>query len=403
MYRIFSKRLFVCLALAALMIVIGTVGVFAQASVTVYALTTDGRVLAFAASDPGTLTNQVGITGVADGDRLIGIDVRPATGQVIALGSAGTLYVLNPATGSASRIGSTTFNPALNGSNFGFDFNPTVDRIRLTSEARQNLRLNPNNGVVAATDSALGYASSDRNASSTPSIVASAYTNNFAGGSSTTLYNIDAANDVLVSQIPPNNGTLNTIGALGVNATGDTSFDIMSDRLGSDTGYLSVGSSFYTINLANGSASLVGTIGGGVQVRGIAVTGSVGVAISVPMCSDFDGSSSPVVRVGFAVGEQAFCRVLFENRQSMSALAGAQIGSQDVLSRGVIQAVDVFRSDGGQRLASTAQVCLLGTGTLIFLDATQSPRVPTPLDSMMMDGYTCAFIANTGTAALVAN
>jgi hypothetical protein len=402
MVRIFSRRLFVSLALAALMMVFGTVGVFAQASVTVYALTTDDRVITFMASDPGTLTNQASISGVAEGDRLIGIDVRPATGQLFALGSAGTLYVLNPATGSATRVGSSTFNPALNGSAFGFDFNPTVDRIRLTSNAGQNLRLNPNNGAVAATDGALGYASGDRNAGSAPGIVASAYTNNFGGAGSTTLYNIDATNDVLVSQIPPNNGTLNTIGALGINATNDTSFDIMSDRLGSDAGYLSLGSSFYTINLANGSASFVGTIGGGVAVRAIAVTGSVGVAISVPMCSDFDGSASPVVRVGFAVGEQAFCRVLFENRQSMSALAGAQIGSQDVLNRGVIQAVDVFRADGGQPLSGIAQVCLLGTGSLIFLDATQSPRVPAQLDSMMMDGYTCAFIANTGTAVLVA-
>ena len=45
----------------------------------------------------------------------------------------------------------------LAGSDFGFDFNPTVDRIRLISDADQNLRLNPMTGGVAATDSMLKH------------------------------------------------------------------------------------------------------------------------------------------------------------------------------------------------------------------------------------------------------
>lgn len=43
------------------------------------------------------------------------------------------------------------------------------------------------------------------------------YTNQSAGTvATTTLYDLDLATGVLTTQNPPNNGTLNTIGALGV-------------------------------------------------------------------------------------------------------------------------------------------------------------------------------------------
>ena len=38
-----------------------------------------------------------------------------------------------------------------NGDDYGLDFNPTVDRIRVTNDADENLRINPNNGARADT------------------------------------------------------------------------------------------------------------------------------------------------------------------------------------------------------------------------------------------------------------
>jgi hypothetical protein len=114
-------------------------------------------------------------------------------------------------------VGATPFIPALAGASFGFDFNPTVDRIRVTSDAEQNLRLNPDTGAVAAVDTNLAYAAGDPGAGTNPSVAGSAYTNNFAGATSTTLYDIDNARHALVTQNPPNDGTLTTVGALGTN------------------------------------------------------------------------------------------------------------------------------------------------------------------------------------------
>ena len=369
---------------------------------TVYAITTDNRLISFDSASPGTLLSSTSITGLADGETVQGIDFRPANMQLIALGSSSRLYVLNTANGSATALGGS-FSTPLNGGSFGFDFNPTVDRIRLTSDARQDLRLNPNNGAVAAIDGALGFASADRNNTATPNIVASAYTNNFSTATTTTLYNIDATLDLLVTQNPPNAGTLNTIGALGVDATTQTSFDILSDALGSDIGYLSIGANLYLVNLASGGATLIGSIGA--SVTAIAVAGSTMTTMTVPMCADFNGSLNPVVRAEFPTNVgNIFCRVLAENR-ALIGQAAAQIGDASVISMGVIQAADIFMPDSmtAPTFASPIKVCLQGSGNFIFLSAQQSPRQPQVLTSMSEGGFTCAFIGSPGTVVLTSN
>ena len=106
----------------------------------------------------------------------------------------------------------------LSGANFGFDFNPTVDRIRVVSNMGQNLRVNPNDGTVAATDGMLNPG--------TPQVSAAAYTNNFAGATMTKLFVIDHNTDKLYEQNPPNNGVLVEVGALGVDITSANGFDI---------------------------------------------------------------------------------------------------------------------------------------------------------------------------------
>ena len=76
--------------------------------------------------------------------------------------------------------------------------------------------------MVAATDGAINPANTD--------ITAVAYTNSFAGATTTTLYNIDVATDQLYIQSPPNNGTLTAVGSLGVQAIGEAGFDIAPDN-----------------------------------------------------------------------------------------------------------------------------------------------------------------------------
>jgi Domain of unknown function (DUF4394) len=207
------------------------------------------------------VTTTVPVTGLQAGETLVGIDVRPANQQLYGVGSTSRLYTLNPLTGAATAVGSAgAFT--LNGTAFGTDFNPVPDRIRQVSNTEQSLRLNPNDGSLTATDTALNPAGN---------IVGVAYSNNFPGAPSTTLYAIDSAAGTLamiggLNGTPsPNGGAVTTVGSLGLgtNLNESIGFDIS----GSGTPFATITtggqSRLYTVNLATGAATLVGTIGTG--------------------------------------------------------------------------------------------------------------------------------------------
>lgn len=236
---------------------------------TIVALTSGNRLLFFDSATPGTVTKIITVT--TNSEPLVGIDFRPVTGDLYALGgTSGRLYVLNLVSSAASIPTGTP--PVLTGFRFGLDFNPTVDRIRVTSDAEQNIRLNPDNGTVAGTDSNLQFALTDIHAGANPNVVGSAYTNNFAGAGATVLYDIDSNVDKLLIQNPPNGGTLNTVGALGVDTTDTVGFDI-SPGTGIAYASLFVGglTGLYRIELASGAATLVGTIADATILVGEAV------------------------------------------------------------------------------------------------------------------------------------
>ena len=197
--------------------------------------------------NPGTAITKP-ITGLQPGESVLGLDMRPATGQLYALGSTSRVYAINMSNGAATAMNATPFTPALSGTNFGFDFNPTVDRIRVVSNTGQNLRLDPNTGLVAAIDGNINPG--------TPAISGSAYTNNFGGATTTTLYALDATTDRLYMQNPPNAGTLVDVGPLGINITADNGFDIGGT---SNTAYalvtIATFSKVVSINLATGAVT----------------------------------------------------------------------------------------------------------------------------------------------------
>ncbi len=209
-----------------------------------YSIDNGNNLLIFDLSAPAFAVTKA-ITGLQAGENILGIDMRPATGQLYALGSSSRLYTINMSNGTAAVVNTVAFTPALAGTSFGFDFNPTVDRIRVVSNNGQNLRLDPNTGMVAVTDGPLNPG--------TPAVSAAAYTNNFAGATATTLYVIDAATDKLYIQSPPNNGTLVEVGSLGINITADNGFDI-GGRSGKAYGVFSIGAitKFYTLDLTTG-------------------------------------------------------------------------------------------------------------------------------------------------------
>ncbi|HYF51568.1 MAG TPA: DUF4394 domain-containing protein, partial [Planctomycetota bacterium] len=167
------RRIACALVLCALSLLAGSV----QAE-EIFGLTNTGKLVRFDSANPGTITGTVTISGLQASESLVGIDFRPETGELFGVGSTSRVYKINVTSGVATVVGTTPFTPALNGQNFGVDFNPTVDRIRLVSNLAQNLRLNADTGAVANTDTALAYSTGDALAGTAPNVVSIAYTNN---------------------------------------------------------------------------------------------------------------------------------------------------------------------------------------------------------------------------------
>ncbi len=234
-------------------------------------------------SAPGTVTAPMNITGLAAGQTIAGIDYRPATGELFALGYNSTngeaqLYRMNTTTGAATVVNATPVSLNLGNGAVGFDFNPTVDRIRVVGANQKNYRLNPNNGAIVAPDGDLNYPITDPNFLRTPSIAAVAYTNSYPGLTTTTLFDYDQNLNTLARQDPPNAGTLNTIGSSGITVnttTPNVDMDIQYNPMTrTNTAYFTarIGtgtSALYTLNPATGGVTLIGSIG--INVKNIAV------------------------------------------------------------------------------------------------------------------------------------
>lgn len=234
---------------------------------TIVALRGANEVVAFDSAAPAVVLATT-VTGLVPGETLVGIDYRPANGTLYGITDQGRIYTIAP-TGAATLV--STSSAALTGTSFGVDFNPVADRLRVVSDADQNLRIDVTTGT-AITDATIAFGAADANAGDNPALSAAGYTNSAAGVTATTLYVIDAGNDVLAIQNPPNNGVLSTVGALGVDAAASAGFDI-SRRGNTAYGAFDVGGTtgLYRIDLATGAATLLGTIGNGAAVRGIAV------------------------------------------------------------------------------------------------------------------------------------
>jgi len=221
---------------------------------------------------PGILESGTFISGLQSNESVLGIDFRPQTGQLYALGSTSRLYTMDPSTGVATEVGSGPFSPALNGFNFGFDFNPVIDKIRVVSGVDKNTVLDPvTGGATGVTD--LFYGAGDANEGVDANVVDSAYTNAVPNAPSTQLYGLDTGLDILVTQAN-SAGTLATVGSLGLDFTAVGGFDI-SGSTGTAYAALTLANSskstFWSIDLATGNATGLGQIDGGLVVTAMAI------------------------------------------------------------------------------------------------------------------------------------
>ena len=287
---------------AALAALCAHAGSASAQAVTGYGVNAQGVLFRFNVDSPATVQT-IGSLGLVPE----GLDFRPLTAAEIAAGQTPTLYAIDNGPGGTTQLYTVSLTTGaltpvgagfatagtgydLTGSSLGFDFNPrTLQadnslRIRVTASGGSNLRLNSDTGLVAAVDTPLAYAPGDPGTGA-PFVDASAYINTSvataAAGGTTTLFDLDVRRDALLTQNPPNNGTLNTVGLFGVTVDADpnASFAIYSDPASTDDSiagdrglavFRQAGGQYllYDINLATGQVTNGRLVGGGLDFTG---------------------------------------------------------------------------------------------------------------------------------------
>lgn len=367
------------------------------------------NLLAFDTATP-TMTTTTAITGITAGETLVGVDFRPQNGQLYGLGvnataNNATLYAISTRTGQAGVVGTAGSiayvdaggnpvdlpDPTTVG--YGFDFNPTVDRIRIVAGAL-NLRANPNNG--APVDGDLGGAAGSVAGINpdgpinlgTTNVDAAAYTNSQPNTTITTLYTLDSTSNMLFIQNPANGGTqtmgmMVTLNGAPLDFTAVSGFDIPSGvnapasnmpvTMGAAFASLTVGgmSRLYSINLTNGQATLLGTVGTGTAISGFAIQSDLGgfpaIGLNtagtslVRFNTATPGTSTTVAITGITAGETL---VGVDFRPLTGQLYG--LGVNATANTGTLYLIDPQTGAATVAVAGT-------TGAIAYVDAAGNP------------------------------
>lgn len=228
---------------SASLIVLSTAAVAAPA----VGLTGDKTLVLFDTDKPAE-TKSIDVTGV---DKLHGIDLRPSDKMVYGVAADGSLVTLNLETGAATAVSKLdTMLP--DGVKASVDFNPMADKLRIMGSDGTNLRADPSSGKVT-TDGSLAFEAGDPSAEMKPNIVATAYINSFGKPEKTAMYDIDASG-LFIQQTKPNDGTMKTIGKLGITLGENVAFDVQTVEDGTNTAWLASGGALYKINIETGAA-----------------------------------------------------------------------------------------------------------------------------------------------------
>jgi hypothetical protein len=222
-------------------------GVDTPSNVPIYALTSDNSIYVLRPGYPAYI--RLGRVGT-EGGNLIGIDFRPTDGKLYGLTDLGAIYAIpvsQKRVGSATRVSS--MNPRFTGGvEMLFDFNPVANAVRVVGSNDQNLAVvnamdGSNLGTTVA-QTRFAYVTGDVNFGKDPELVGGAYTNNYAGATTTLFYAIDHDLDTLVTiadKTPTGSsntggGKLQTIGRFydeagnRLNMSPTTDLDIYTDR-----------------------------------------------------------------------------------------------------------------------------------------------------------------------------
>lgn len=246
-----------------------------------WALTASNVLFQVRADAPQQVLQRRPLQGLESGESVVGMDFRVAKGVLYAVTDRNRLLTVDTATGVVREVGRIP-ELALTPGPVGVDFNPTVDRLRITTAQGINARVHPDTAALVKRDADLSWAAGAPDAQP-PRVLASAYTYNKRDDKKTTKYAIDARGLLLMQGshedaspfVSPDLGGLTVVGPLGTGPLADAAFDIAdvdnaafaavrAEASGAPTRLLRV-------DLGRGSAQDLGPLGDGEAVRGLAI------------------------------------------------------------------------------------------------------------------------------------
>lgn len=218
----------------------------------------DDRTLVWFETTTGEVMNMVDVDGV---ERLHGIDVRPADGMLYGVAGNGALVTIDLDTGMATE-GEMLSEMLPEGVTASVNFNPVADRLRVMGSDGTNLRINVDTGETLV-DGSLHFDDGDMNADAEPNVVATAYTNGvpMETPETTSMWDVDASLGALLRQTAPNDGTLATIGMLGVDAD-HYAIDFEVRGMDDNVLWMVAGNGIYTVDIETGEAVMEAELDG---------------------------------------------------------------------------------------------------------------------------------------------
>jgi len=228
-----------------------------------------GTTLVTFSTDDVTVRQNRTVSGLAGDTALVGIDYRVQDGKLYGVGEAGGIYTIDEA-GAATKVKQLTVE--LDGQDFGVDFNPVANALRIISDTGQNLRqpfAEPD--APTANDKALTNPAAPPATGTVPAVGATSagYTNNDEDkATGTALFVLDTKADRVSIQSPANAGTFAPMGGLGVDAAPAAGFDIYNPAPGdaaADVTALATlqvngGYGLYRIDVLTGKAESIGDL-----------------------------------------------------------------------------------------------------------------------------------------------
>ncbi|MEU8772100.1 DUF4394 domain-containing protein [Streptomyces griseus] len=245
-------------------------------ALTAVGLTADQRLVEFTVDRPARTTDNGRVSGLRGDTKVVGIDFRVQDEKLYGVGDRGGVYTLNTANARATKVSQLTV--ALAGRQFGVDFNPAANRLRVISDTGQNLRHNIDDSAAPLGTTTDGTLTNPITPPTTATgVTGAAYTNNdLNAATATTLFDIDTMADRVSLQSPANAGTLAPTGNLGVNAGPDAGFDIyFSLKHGTNRGFATLNTAgtarLYEVDVLTGAARDLGAFSQRRQVTDLAL------------------------------------------------------------------------------------------------------------------------------------